>query len=277
MAGTRGSAKRLGAVVLLTGFVWVASPGAVSSGTLSMRATLSIRATLTACPATLPARAACYSHAGAGAVSGLGAVSQTYTNVVDTAPPGCPVGSFALLPTTVHLSVAGKGALTLDLSENSTCSDSLGVLDLARAFTITGGSGSLAGAAGGGHVKHAASLGSAETTGRDTYSGTLVVPGLVFDTIRPRLRGARSKTFVTPRRATSMRVAFRVTAYDDHDGPIPTACSPRSGSRFRLGTTRVHCSATDSSANTATASFTVAVKRHAGKPLAHRIRDGGLR
>jgi hypothetical protein len=171
---------------------------------------------------------------------------------------------FALLPTTVRVSVASKGALTLDLFENSTCSDSLGVLGLERAFTITGG-----------HVKHAASLGSAETTGRDTYSGTLVVPGLMFDTMRPRLRVARSKTLVAPRGATSMRVAFRVTAYDDHDGPIPTACSPRSGSRFRLGKARVHCSATDSSANTATASFTVAVKRDAGKES--RIRPGGQR
>jgi hypothetical protein len=182
---------------------------------------------------------------------------------------------FALLPTTVRVSVASKGALTLDLFENSTGSDSLGVLGLERAFTITGGSGSLAGAAGGGHVKHAASLGSAETKGRDTYSGTLVVPGLMFDTIRPRLPGACSKTLVAPRGATSMRVAFRVTAYDDHDGPIPTTCSPMSGSRFRLGKTRVHCSATDSSANTATASFTVAVKRDAGKES--RIRPGGQR
>jgi hypothetical protein len=49
-------------------------------------------------PATVPARAACYSHAGTGAVSDLGAVSQTYVNVVDTAPPGCPAGSSPSCP-----------------------------------------------------------------------------------------------------------------------------------------------------------------------------------
>jgi hypothetical protein len=35
---------------------------------------------------------------------------------------------------------------------------------------------------------------------------------------------------------------------------------PRSGSRFRVGRTRVTCSATDTSANTRKATFTVTVK-----------------
>jgi hypothetical protein len=50
------------------------------------------------------------------------------------------------------------------------------------------------------------------------------------------------------------------TATDDVDGPIANvACAPSAGSTFALGTTTVTCSATDSSGNTGTASFTVEV------------------
>ena len=57
------------------------------------------------------------------------------------------------------------------------------------------------------------------------------------------------------------RVVFTVTGQDDKDGAVATACTPRSGSRFKVGRTRVRCSATDSSGNQATASFAVTVKR----------------
>lgn len=50
------------------------------------------------------------------------------------------------------------------------------------------------------------------------------------------------------------------TATDDVDGLIANvACAPSAGSTFALGTTTVTCSATDSSGNTGTASFTVEV------------------
>jgi hypothetical protein len=114
---------------------------------------------------------------GAGVVSGLGPVSQSYLNAVYTAPVSCPVDSFTLLGTTVRLSIAGKGEVTLALSGNSTCFNSLGVLNLSRPFTVTGGSGNFAGASGSGTVRHTAALGAARTTGTDTYSGTLAVPG----------------------------------------------------------------------------------------------------
>jgi HYR domain len=56
-------------------------------------------------------------------------------------------------------------------------------------------------------------------------------------------------------------VTFKVTATDDVDGAVPVSCQPRSGRRFPLGKPIVRCAATDSSGNTATAGFTVTVKR----------------
>jgi hypothetical protein len=50
------------------------------------------------------------------------------------------------------------------------------------------------------------------------------------------------------------------TAVDDVDGPLAlVTCTPASGSTFPLGTTTVTCSATDSSGNTGSGSFTVTV------------------
>lgn len=42
---------------------------------------------------------------------------------------------------------------------------------------------------------------------------------------------------------------------------VAARCTPRSGAAFRVGRTRVTCTATDSSANTATAAFTVVVRK----------------
>jgi hypothetical protein len=50
------------------------------------------------------------------------------------------------------------------------------------------------------------------------------------------------------------------TAIDALDGPIGTVnCAPASGTKFPLGTTSVHCSATDSHGNTGLATFNVRV------------------
>lgn len=98
-------------------------------------------------------------------------------------------------------------------------------------------------------------------TARDTWTGTLTVPGLDFDITPPSLTGAVSKILRAPRGAKRMRVRYRVTAEDEVDGAVPAICTPRSGSFFKLGRTRVTCSATDSSGNTRDARFTVTVRR----------------
>ena len=96
--------------------------------------------------------------------------------------------------------------------------------------------------------------------GRD-WTGALTVPGLEFDLTSPTLAGATNKTVRAKKGAKSARVTFKVTAQDGADGVVPVGCNPRSGSRFKIGRTRVTCSSTDSSANTAKASFTVTVRR----------------
>lgn len=54
-------------------------------------------------------------------------------------------------------------------------------------------------------------------------------------------------------------VTFEANATDTIDGDLHVTCNPTSGSRFPIGKTTVACSATDSSANTGTETFTVEV------------------
>jgi hypothetical protein len=54
-------------------------------------------------------------------------------------------------------------------------------------------------------------------------------------------------------------VSYVASATDDIDGPVPVTCLPASGSTFPIGTTTVSCTATDSSGNSASASFPVYV------------------
>lgn len=54
-------------------------------------------------------------------------------------------------------------------------------------------------------------------------------------------------------------VEYEVSAYDGRDGDVPVACWPQSGELFSPGMTEVECSASDSSGNTAYASFPVIV------------------
>src|SRR5262249_51632293 len=97
--------------------------------------------------------------------------------------------------------------------------------------------------------------------GTETWAGTLTAPGVEFDLTPPTLTGATNKTVKAKKGSKSARVAFRVTAQDDRDGALPVSCSSRSGFAFPIGKTRVACRASDKSANTTKASFTVTVKR----------------
>jgi hypothetical protein len=134
-----------------------------------------------------------------------------------------------------------------------------------QAFTVTGGTGAYVGASGSGTLTRVAGLPGLNVMGEDTWTGTLVVPGLEFevevDRIAPTITGATSKTVRAPRKAKRVRVTYQVTATDDVDGAVAVSCRPASGSRFKIGRTNVTCSAADKTGNTATARFTVTVKR----------------
>jgi hypothetical protein len=168
-----------------------------------------------------------------------------------------------VLAYSARLSVEGKGDLLLALAETPECVPELAVPRATQAFTVTEGTGAYVGASGSGTVTRVAGVPAVRVVGEDTWTGTLVVPGLEFevDRIAPTITGAASKTVRAPRKAKRVRVRYKVTATDDVDGPVAVSCRPASGSRFKIGRTNVTCSAADKSGNTAMARFTVTVKR----------------
>ena len=183
------------------------------------------------------------------------------TGLQDVSPsPGAD--AVRLVPTTALLTVAGKGAV--DISTSGTgCLSRIGTGSFiaTETFTITGGSGAYAGASGGGTVETHSSGPANNFSGVDIWTGTLIVSGYAFDLTAPTIKGAKNRTVRVGRRARHTRITYTVTAQDDVDPIVPATCSPRSGSRFHLGRTRVHCSATDTSGNTRKATFTVTIKR----------------
>jgi len=239
----------------------LASP-ALSTGTLQLRAALqlvSIRAGV--CPPGVRDTVLCPSRTGSGRAPGLGTASVTYSYLVDDAHPACAEGGNRVLGYPVRFGIKGKGELQIAVAERAECIVGDAAISIGQDFTITGGTGLYAGASGSGKVTRALGPTDAGAAGTETWIGTVVVPGLEFDTTAPTLSGATSKTVRAKRGAKSVRVVFTVTASDDEDEAVAAACTPRSGSRFKPGRTRVSCSATDSSGNEATASFAVTVKR----------------
>lgn len=233
---------------------------------LSFHASVDIRYPEIACPAGTTSAFQCFARAGTAPIRGLGTVHESFAYMLQNAPSGCPpppagYDSVQISPATVQLAVSGKGAI--DISTSGTgCLNRGSFLIASEKFTVTGGSGIYTGASGSGVVK-TVSLGPPAFEGDDTWSGTLIVPGLHFDLTAPKLKGTTSRTILARHRATKVRVPFNVSTTDDHDGPVQVSCQPHSGSRFPIGRTVITCSATDHSANTANASFAITVRlRH---------------
>lgn len=65
----------------------------------------------------------------------------------------------------------------------------------------------------------------------------------------------------------SSLVSFSVTATDDVDGTLTPTCSHNSGDNFQIGTTIVTCTATDSSENTTSESFTITIIYDEPEPI----------
>jgi len=233
---------------------------AAATGTLAFNANLDVRYPATDCDAATPSGVECFARAGRGVIRGLGTVEEEYLYKVEGSPAGCGIDEVRVLPATARLSVPGKGAIDVSLGGSGCTRRGNAPLRAEEAFTITGGSGRYAGASGGG-VYVDVSLGPPSYRGRDTWRGTLVVPGLDFDVTPPVLTGARNRTLRIARGRTRVRVAYSVTARDDVDGALSATCRPRSRSWFRVGRTTVPCSAIDTSGNEKTVRFVVTVKR----------------
>jgi hypothetical protein len=251
------------ALALIAGVSRAAAPGpatasiTVVAGTLNLLATMGVTSTGIVCPPDAPAGATdCRARTGTDRVPGLGTVSEIYLWSYGAGSPSCPPSLVKPLATTGRFVVAGKGELHFALAQGAECVDVEPVRNEPQDFTITGGTGTYQGASGSGRVEPALSAG----VGSEKWTGQIMVPGLEFDVTPPTLSGATSKTARAPRGAKRVRVTYKVTASDNVEGQVLVTCNPRSGSRFPVGRTGVRCSASDSSANTANASFRIVVR-----------------
>jgi HYR domain len=217
------------------------------------------------CPPGTPAEATeCFSRKGAADVRGLGRVEESWDPVVDETPAGCISASLRFLPSTARFTVSGKGAIDVQVNGSKCLQfNPPSPVEGAETFTVTGGSGRFAGASGAGTIDHFSN--GPGFPGSDTWSGTVVVPGIEFDLTPPTITGAADERFRAPRNTHRIRVRYHVSAVDDVDGTVPVACQPKSGSFFPVGRrTVVRCSATDTSANIQTAQFAITVRPRSG-------------
>ena len=90
---------------------------------------------------------------------------------------------------------------------------------------------------------------------RATGSFTVVVR----DRTGPVLTVPSDEPYVGTTDPDGVAVTYSVSAKDAIDGPVTPTCTPASGSKFPVGATTVHCSATDAAGNTSTGSFVVLV------------------
>ena len=127
---------------------------------------------------------------------------------------------------TARLSVAGKGEIHVAVADGAECLDrSRAIRTQAQTFTVTGGAGHVPRSDGQRHPHaHVRARRPASRTERETWTGTLNVSGYEFDTTRPTISGATSKTVKAKKGAKSARVTFKVTTQDDTDGVVPTRC-----------------------------------------------------
>jgi hypothetical protein len=258
-----------GWVVLTTASVTLATLAAAPGWSQPAASQLDLRTSLEVvldrdvpCPPGSPAALVCPAGTGEGVVIGLGAVTETFTVLLHTGPPFCPEGTTKRLGYPARWSVASKGEIHFAVAESAQCFGEFDLGSSTLAFTVTGGTGIYTGASGSGTVSQVATPSSdGKFRGVREWNGTLSVPGFDFDLTPPTLTGVANRTAKAKKGARGARVTFRVAARDDRDGALPVTCAPKSGSRFRIGRTRVVCSATDTSANRRAAAFWVTVKR----------------
>jgi hypothetical protein len=261
-------------LICVVGLVFATTASGASqraAGSLNLHALFSVSASRAACPSGAPVGAACYVVHGSATVRGLGRVTDPHMIVTVGAVDGPGTHCAHVSFTPEVMTIAGKGQIDASITTDPGCNG------VPTGYVVTGGSGEFAGATGSGtfvpsivQSGHWVDNGGDDTDPdaddilydwhTDTWAGSLSAGRYTFDLTPPTISGARSKTVSAPKGARHLRVRFTVTAKDAVDGPVPVSCKPRSGSLFRIGRTGVNCSATDSSANTAHAHFTITVK-----------------
>jgi HYR domain len=235
-----------------------------SSGTLNVNTTLSTgyRIGPSYCPPGTPSTTDdCVMFSGTSGIPGLGRATATYVKSFDqTICPGQVVGQRTSL-----IDVAGKGQLKVAM-EFPYCADPAPNSTVHRG-TIVEGTGIFAGASGSLQIASTVEAPRCGTGGcmgsaNDTWTGNLSVPGFEFDLTPPVLQPIPSKRVKAARNAKTVRVRYSPKAQDAVDGPVSVKCKPGSSSLFKVGrTTKVTCTAEDTSANVTTTSFTVTVRK----------------
>jgi len=238
--------------------------GSTSSGTLTLNAQVSSGYKFVErpfCPAGTPetTRECVQFVTRAGAIPGLGRSTITYVKYFDDTI--CP--NQVTQPKNIVVDVAGKGQIDVAM-QHPVCAN-YAPSSVVLNGTVSGGTGLFAAASGSLQLSSTVNspqcgAGGCAGSSSDTWTGNVSVPGLEFDVTPPTFLGARSKGVKAPRNVKSVRVRYSVTA-QDAGGAVPAKCLPGSGSRFKVGRTKVWCTAEDTSANVATASFTVTVKQ----------------
>ena len=269
MRGRRGNGRASWLLAILAAassalFVPLASGS--TAKTVSLALALPWGGADSGCPPGYSPTTQCHLRSGAlVAVPGFGYASESYIFAAETATqPSCPAGDVKALSYPATITAKGRGELFLSVAGSDKClsTATTAILDVTQTFTVTGGSGVFAGASGSGTLTRTNTGFGAHGYGVDHWSGTLVAPSFEPDVRPPTITGASKKVVRAPRKARAVRVRYRVAATDDVDQHVSVRCKPRSGSRFKVPSrTRVRCSATDTSANRATARFVVVVRR----------------
>jgi hypothetical protein len=238
-------------VVVAAALLVIAPATASESSSLALDVRINTGFAPVGCPPGTPDTVFCYAATSSTSIRGLGATTWPLKVNADRSDPQQRCSSWTLAAV---VGVAGKGEFTI--SGYSEGCPSFFEGGGKGPFTVTSGTGVFAGASGNGTLD----LGNGGASSPLFVVGTLTVAGHEFDLTPPTIT-VHNKTVTVRKSARAARVRYRVAASDVVDGPMHAYCQPRSGTRFRLGRTRVTCFATDSSANRATARFTVTVKR----------------
>lgn len=96
-------------------------------------------------------------------------------------------------------------------------------------------------------------------TDAHSNSSSQSFPVAVVDTTAPVLT-LPADVMIEATGPSGSTVSYVATASDIVDGAVEPVCTPASGSTFSIGTTTVSCSATDTTGNASTGSFTVTVQ-----------------